>query len=142
MDDDRKARITIADAIALDERLAAEGRNSVLEPLEVNERLAPGETAFVVRRGVLVDEPGGTAGEVFAGDLVVTDQRLLIRGPVRSLEVPLQDIAEMAAIGPEVLQIDLGAGRGLALQLQRPRHLRVQIQAARHASPSVRVQGA
>ena len=126
-----KEAARIEAGVTEDERLAAEVRNSTPRPVEVDVPLDREELGFATRKSVLVEEAGSP--EVFGGDLVVTDRRLVVHGPIRSLEIPLDDISEMAAVGAAVLQITLTVGRGVALQVDRPRMLRAQIQAVRRS---------
>jgi hypothetical protein len=80
------------------------------------------------------------AAEKLSGRLYLTTTRLLLLvrstadGPIDAeLAVPLSDIDELAVVGERLL-VSLSDGTGLTVDAGRPRLLRVQIAAARHAS--------
>jgi hypothetical protein len=88
------------------------------------------------------------AAESLSGRLYLTTARLvlLVRptadGPVDAeLSVLLSDIDELAVVGERLL-VSLADGTGLTVDAGRPRLLRVQIAAARHASRTDRATAA
>ena len=114
-------------------------RDHGMEPLEPDERirslLAPGEKLLAIRRHVALARPqpsdGAAAIDPISGDLYVTSARLVHVG--RSMVAFDLDDIEDAALAEERVLLVLSDGAGIALDAVRPRHLRVQIAAARAA---------
>jgi hypothetical protein len=113
-------------------------------PIEPDERidvlLAPGENLVAVRRSVRLErrqskhEPGRGVG----GDLYVTTQRLIHLGRVR-VDYSLCEIRD-AVEAEGVLRLIIEDDRGIEIDVQDPRLLRVEIAAVREAGhvPSTR----
>lgn len=106
-----------------------------LEPDEcIGSLLEPGEQLVAVRHAAVRHRPettdSGAAGPVTL-DVYVTSRRLVLAGP----EVETFDLASLdeASVSNERLLLVLCDGRGLDLQVDRPRLLRVEIAAARAA---------
>jgi hypothetical protein len=131
----------IAERVREDEAAADEARaRYVVEPLgpiDVFPALAPylqtGELLLIVRPKVLIELPFEGAGENrrLRGDLCITDRRLLIVDDGMVEAVDLAAIVEIGVVGDRTLQLSVSTGRGIAIDLDRPRLFRVQVQAAR-----------
>jgi hypothetical protein len=138
----RDAR-AISARIAEDELQADEARQRYqvegLPMVEPDERLAairqPDETAHAVHGSALLERGTGNedATQLLGGTLYLTSQRLLHAGEELT-EVPLTDIEEMAVALERLLLIRLNDGSDLALEVDHPRLLRVQIAAAKGAA--------
>jgi hypothetical protein len=125
----------------LDEEAAALARDryrtSGLAPLSTDERLAsllhPGERVFALHEHVTAGRRALRAGSAepatATGTLLLTSLRILVAGDA-IVEVGLEDIEEAVISGDQLLLV-LRYGQGLALSLERPRLLRVQVAAAR-----------
>jgi hypothetical protein len=125
-----------ADETAADEargRYLAEPLAPMIAPTAIARLLEPGERLLIARSRVLIELPLEEAGEdrQIMGDLYLTDRRLLVVDH-RVLEaVGLAGIAEIGVVGDRTMQVSTSTGRGIAIDLERPRLFRVQIQAAR-----------
>lgn len=134
----------ILDRAARDEAAALEARERYrggeMEPLEPDARIAglllPGEKVLAVGRDALLDrrEPplGGApcpVGQGLAGDLYVTSARLVHVGRT-VVEFDLDALRDVE-ISAERLLLILRNGAGIAIEVDRPRLLRVQIGVAR-----------
>lgn len=138
----RDAR-SISARIAEDEVQADEARELYqvqgLPTLESDERLAalrqPDETPHAVHGSALLerDTAGDEASRLLGGTLYLTSRRLLHAG-AELTEVPLTAIEEMAVALERLLLIRLNDGSDLALEVEHPRLLRVQIAAAKGAA--------
>jgi hypothetical protein len=134
---------TIARRIADDELQADEARRRYqiegLPTLQPNARLAalrrPDETAHAAHTSAMLELSTATADgpRLQGGTLYLTSRRLLHTG-AELTEVPLSSIAEMAVALERLLLIRLSDGSDLALEVDRPRLLRVQIAAAKGAA--------
>ena len=128
------ARTDADEAAATEARLRyrAEG----IAPVEPDEAILPlldeGELPFAVRRSAALDrrEPkvGAHPSAGIAGDLYVTSRRLILVGR-HTVTFDLADIAE-AVLSGELLLLVMRDGSGVALDVDQPRLLRVQIAAA------------
>ena len=154
-----RTRADETDAIAARERYRSEGLAAIEPDPEIGARLQQNESLVEMRPGAMVGRAllvgvGGAAGEdgvgtassaahaaeKLSGRLYLTTTRLLLlvrstaEGPIDAeLSVPLSDIDELAVVGERLL-VSLSDGTGLTVDAGRPRLLRVQIAAARHAS--------
>jgi hypothetical protein len=134
----RDAR-SIAARIAADEGAADEARDayqaSGLPPIEPDASasaiLKSGELLYAVRASALLEEAGVTDGERLprGGTLYLTSARLIHVGN-ESTEAPLGEIDEMAVALERLVLIRLRDGSDLAVEVDQPRLLRVQIAAA------------
>lgn len=123
----------------LDESAASEARARYrahgIEAIESDERirrvLAPDERVLAFRRAVALDRHQASAVDSFVGDLYVTSRRLVLLGPP-TLSIDIEDI-EDAALAGERLLLDLRNGVDIAVVVDRPRLLRVQVAVARAA---------
>lgn len=107
-------------------------------PIEPDARigvlLAPEELVLAVRRSVSLErrkgwrEPGGG----LSGDLYVTTRRLVHLGRMQ-VEYALGEIQE-AVVAEGALRLVVGASRGVEIEVQDPRLLRVEIAAVREAA--------
>ena len=134
----RDAR-SIAARIAADERAADEARAAYqatgLPPIERDANasaiLNSGELLYAVRASALLEEAGATDGQGLpkGGTLYLTSARLIHVGN-ESTEAPLAEIDEMAVALERLVLIRLRDGSDLAVEVDQPRLLRVQIAAA------------
>jgi hypothetical protein len=99
-----------------------------IEPL-----LRPGEHVLSVRQSVVLDRrrppPRWGSPARLAGDLYVTSRRLVLLGRL-TLAIDLDEIEDAVLSGERILLI-MDNGNGAALDVARPRQLRVEIAAAR-----------
>lgn len=106
-----------------------------LPTLEADDRFAalrqPDETPHAVHGSALLElgSPSGSPTQLSGGTLYVTSRRLLHDG-TQLTEVPLTGIEEMAVALERLLLIRVNDGSDLALEVEQPRLLRVQIAAA------------
>jgi hypothetical protein len=129
----------IAARIAADEAAADEARQSYqadgLPVIEPDGRAAailqPGESLHAAHGSAMLEEPGGAGdgGHPRGGTLYLTSRRLVHAG-AESTVVSLVDIDEMAVALERLLLIRRRDGSDLALEVDRPRLLRVQLAAA------------
>jgi hypothetical protein len=138
----RDAR-SISARIAEDEVQADEARQRYqaegLPTLEPDDAFAalrqPDETPHAVHGSALLERGTGVADgtQLAGGTLYLTSRRLLHAG-AQLTEVPLTAIEEMAVALERLLLIRLSDGSDLALEVEHPRLLRVQIAAAKGAA--------
>jgi hypothetical protein len=129
----------IAARVAADERAAdAERDRLTAEPLPVIDaqadmlfQLEAGEHLHAERRAALIER--GQEGQPFGGKLYLTSHRLVHIGTEAVEEVRLDAIADMAVALERLLLIELADGSDLAIEVDGPRLLRVQVAAARAA---------
>jgi hypothetical protein len=130
---------SIADRIAADETAADEARQAyqadglpAIEPeAGAAEILQPGETLHAVRVSTMLEEAGSTdaAAQPRGGTLYLTSGRLVHAGE-EVTELPLTAIEEMAVALERLVLIRRRDGSDLALEVDQPRLLRVQLAAA------------
>ena len=129
---------SIAERIGADEaaadaervRLATGELPNLSSELGTAVTLRPQETAHAIRH-VSMLENGSTT--LLGGTLYLTSQRLIHLGAERH-EVELESIAESAVALERLLLLDLIDGSDLAIEVDQPRLLRVQLAAARAAA--------
>jgi len=128
----------IAERVSADEVAAdAERTRLSTEPLPhlgaVQERagLRPGENVHAIREVALLEDGAGTLPQ--GGTLYLTSERLVHAGQ-RLREVALDQIVETSVALERLLLIDLADGSDLAIEVDQPRLLRVQLAAARVAA--------
>jgi hypothetical protein len=128
----------IADRIARDEAAADEARQAyqsqglpVIEPHGAAGAIHPGELFHAVHGSAMLEEPGQTDGAARprGGTLYLTSERLIHAGAA-STELPLTEIDEMAVALERLLLIRRRDGSDLAVEVDQPRLLRVQLAAA------------
>jgi hypothetical protein len=130
---------SIADRIAADETAADEARQAYqadgLPAIEPDPTAAailrPGEILHAVRGSTMLEEAGSTdaAAQPRGGTLYLTSERLVHAGE-ESTELPLAAIEEMAVALERLVLIRRRDGSDLALEVDQPRLLRVQLAAA------------
>ena len=100
---------------------------------QIAQLLGPDEHVLAVRRSVVLDRrrppPRASASESLAGDLYVTSRRIVLLGRL-TLAIDLDEIEDAVVSGERILLV-MGEGRGAALDVARPRQLRVEIATAR-----------
>jgi hypothetical protein len=143
----------IAERIARDETLADEARERYrtdglpeLEPSALLGLLNPGERLHAVHRMAMLETGWrGTTGTdpnlPHGGTLYVTSQRLVHRG-TEDGTWSFADIDEMAVALERLLLVRMRDGSDLAIEVDQPRLLRVQLAAALAASRSVELESA
>jgi hypothetical protein len=129
----------IAERITRDEAAADEARQAYqsqgLPSIEADGAagtiLHPGELLHAAHGSAMLEEPGLTYGAARprGGTLYLTSARLIHAG-AKSTEVPLAEIDEMAVALERLLLIRRRDGSDLAVQVDQPRLLRVQLAAA------------
>ena len=129
----------IAERIARDEAAADEARQAyqsqglpAIEPDGAADAiLHPGELLHAAHGSAMLEEPGLTDGAAHprGGTLYLTSQRLVHTGAA-STELPLAEIDEMAVALERLLLIRRRDGSDLAVEVDQPRLLRVQLAAA------------
>jgi hypothetical protein len=132
----RDAR-SIAARIAADEAAADEARQAyqagglpAIAPDDAGKAiLRPSEFLHSVHANALLEETGNGAGQLRGGALYLTSERLIHAG-AKTIEVPLAEIEEMAVALERLVLIRLRDGSDLAVEVDQPRLLRVQIAAA------------
>ena len=107
---------------------------ATLEPDErIGALLCPHEQVVAVRRSAQLHRlqpiPGWDVPPGLAGDLYLTSRRLVLVGRM-TLDFDLEDIEETDLSGGRLL-VALCDGRGLSLDVEQPRTLRVEIATAR-----------
>ena len=127
------ARVSADEAAADAERarLAAGDLPDVSNSAKGALELRPGEVVHAVRQVALLE--GGSGATPLGGTLYLTSQRLVHVGQAPR-EVELTDIAEIAVALERLLLVDLADGSDLAIEVDQPRLLRVQLAAARAAA--------
>jgi hypothetical protein len=139
----------IAERIARDETLADEARERYrtsglpeLEPSALMGLLNPGERLHAVHRMAMLEEGwrGATGADPnlpHGGTLYVTSQRLVHRGTGTQDGIwSFGEIEEMAVALERLLLVRMRDGSDLAIEVDQPRLLRVQLAAALAASRS------
>jgi hypothetical protein len=124
----------IAERVGADEAAADAERLRLVEGElpnlndEATEALAlgSGEVLHATRRAAMLEN----GAMPFGGSLYLTSERLVHIGQERH-EVPLEKIAESAVALERLLLLDLTDGSDLAIEVDQPRLLRVQLAAAR-----------
>jgi len=91
-------------------------------------QLSDGEVVHAIRHAALLEE--GDAPTPTGGDLYLTSRRMVHVGESRR-EISLDAIAESAVSLERLLLLDLTDGSDLAIEVDQPRLLRVQLAAAR-----------
>jgi hypothetical protein len=130
---------SIADRIAADETAADDARQAyqagglpAIEP-DAGARaiLQPGETLHAILGSALLEEAGLTdaAAQPRGGTLYLTSKRL-IHVATESTQLPLPEIEEMAVALERLVLIRRRNGADIALEVDQPRLLRVQLAAA------------
>jgi len=129
----------IADRVARDEAAADEARQAYqaqgLPALEAHGAagafLQPGEILHAVHGSALLEDAGWTesAAQPRGGTLHLTSERLIHTG-VESSELSLAAIDEMGIALERLVLIRLQDGSDLAIEVDQPRLLRVQLAAA------------
>ena len=129
----------IAARIAADEAAADEARQAyqagglpAIEPdAGAGAILQPGETLHAIRASALLEEAGLTdgAGQPRGGTLYLTSKRL-VHVATESTQLPLPEIEEMAVALERLVLIRRRNGADIALEVDQPRLLRVQLAAA------------
>ena len=127
----------IAARVEADERTAdAERERLAREPLPVLDaqaeilfQLAAGERLHAERRAALVER--GQDAQPSGGTLYLTSRRLVHIGNEAVEEIRLDAITDMAVAMERLLLIELADGSDLAIEVDQPRLLRVQVSAAR-----------
>ena len=130
---------TIAARVAADEHAADAERDRLTdEPLPVLPALAeqvfqawPDEQIHAERRAAIVER--GQEAPLSGGTLYLTSRRLIHVGNEAIEEVDLSRISDMAVALERLLLIELADGSDLAIEVDQPRLLRVQVAAARAA---------
>jgi hypothetical protein len=129
----------VAERVSADERaadaertrLASEPLPVVMDGIEGRMRLWPDEVVHAIRPSALLEQ--GSAPMPSGGTLYLTSRRLVHAGQ-EIREISLVDIAETAVSLERLLLLDLADGSDLAIEVDQPRLLRVQLAAARAAA--------
>lgn len=129
----------IAARVAADERAADAERDRLTdEPLPVLPALSeqvfqpwPDELIHAERRAAIVER--GQEAPLSGGTLYLTSRRLIHVGNEAIEEVDLSRISDMAVALERLLLIELADGSDLAIEVDQPRLLRVQVASARAA---------
>jgi hypothetical protein len=130
---DVSARVSADEAAADAERarLASQPLPSLGDGIEPSMRLHPKELLHAIRPAAMLDD--GHTKTPAGGTLYLTSRRLVHTGSsVR--EVDLADIADAGVALERLLLLDLADGSDLAIEVDQPRLLRVQLAAARAAA--------
>ena len=143
----------IAERIVRDETLADEARERYrtvglpeLEPSALLGMLNPGERLHAVHRMAMLEvgwrgATGADPNLPHGGTLYVTSQRLVHRG-TQDGTWGFGEIDEMAVALERLLLVRMRDGSDLAIEVDQPRLLRVQLAAARAASRSAELEPA
>jgi hypothetical protein len=139
---------SIAARIAADEAAAdaareqlATGGMPAIEPVTGFARVAKsGEVLHAVRYNAMLERAPtvGDAEELRGGTAYLTSSRLLHVG-AQMMDVPLSEIDEMVVVLERLVLIRLRDGSDMAIEVDQPRLLRVQIAAAIVAARAVAV---
>jgi hypothetical protein len=127
------ARVSADEAAADAERarLTTEPLKGLADGIEPSLRLTAGEVVHAVRRAAILERRG--SDELEGGTLYLTSRRLVhIGSQVRDVDLPA--ITEIAVSLERLLLVDLADGSDLAIEVDQPRLLRVQLAAARAAA--------
>lgn len=122
-----------ADEAAADaerERLAS-GPLPSIGPEQDAPTMRDGEQLHAVRHAALLER--NSDNPPTGGTLYLTSARLLHVGTERTNDIPLQRIHDMAVAVERLLLVGLTDGSDLAIEVDQPRLLRVQVAAARAA---------
>lgn len=112
-------------------RLVSQPLPSLKDGVEPSLRLHPEEQLHAIRRAAMLDD--GHTRPPSGGTLYLTSRRLLHAGSsVR--EVDLADITDAGVALERLLLLDLTDGSDMAIEVDQPRLLRVQLAAARAAA--------
>jgi hypothetical protein len=133
--DAQKVAIRVgADEAAADaerSRLAHEPLPNLADGIEPSVRLRPDEVVHAIRLAAMLEDSHSSVPS--GGTLYLTSRRLVHLGPeVR--EVDLSAIDEIGVVLERLLLVDLADGSDLAIEVDQPRVLRVQLAAARAAA--------
>ena len=125
------ARISDDEAAADEERtrLSSQPLPHLADGIELAMRLRPDEVVHAMRPVAMLED--SRAPLPSGGTLYVTSRRLVHVGGAEVREVDLTDIAEIAVALERLLLVDLSDGSDLAIEVDQPRLLRVQLAAAR-----------
>jgi hypothetical protein len=121
----------VADEAAADterERLTHEPLPNLADGIESRVRLRPEEVVHAIRQAALLEEGRGLLPQ---GGILYLTSRRLVHAAQEVREIPLVDIAETAVALERLLLVDLADGSDLAIEVDQPRLLRVQLAAAR-----------
>jgi hypothetical protein len=130
------ARVSADEAAAAAERarLSSEPLPNLADGVEPSVQLWADEVVHAIRQAAMLEESGrGQPGGQFGGTLYLTSRRLVHIG-AQTREVDLGAIAEIAVSLERLLLVDLADGSDLAIEVDQPRLLRVQLAAARAAA--------
>jgi hypothetical protein len=127
------ARVSADEAAADVERarLSTEPLRGLPGGIELDLPLGAGEVVHAVRHAAILEARGGTQQE--GGTLYLTSHRLVHIG-TQTREVDLQAITEIGVSLERLLLVGLADGSDLAVEVDQPRLLRVQLAAARAAA--------
>lgn len=126
-------RISADEAAADAERARLTGQPlpTMEEGAEPSMQLHPDELLHAIRRAAMLDD--GHTKPPTGGTLYLTSRRLLHAGSALR-EVDLADITDAGVALERLLLLDLTDGSELAIEVDQPRLLRVQLAAARAAA--------
>ena len=127
------ARVSADEAAADTERarLLSQPLPALEDGVEPSMQLHKDELLHAIRRAAMLDD--GHIKSPSGGTLYLTSRRLLHAGsPLR--EVDLADITDAGVALERLLLLDLADGSDLAIEVDQPRLLRVQLAAARAAA--------
>jgi hypothetical protein len=114
------------------ERLRTEGLPVLPLTAEEAIQLRPGEVVHAERRAALLERRRD--GAPIGGVLYLTSHRLLHLGAAGLQEISLTDIADVGVALERLLLVEGTDGSDLAIEVDAPRLLRVQVSAARAAA--------
>jgi len=114
------------------ERLTGEPLPALAAPEEPGLQLSPGEILHAMRRAANVEHEGGQPPS--GGTLYLTSRRFVHVGAQGTIEIELEQINDLAVTMERLLLIELRDGSDLAIEVDQPRLLRVQLAAARAAA--------
>jgi hypothetical protein len=127
------ARVSADEAAADAERarLSNEPLPRLVDGFEPPIQLSADEVVHAIRQAAMLEDRNG--GAQSGGTLYLTSRRLLHIG-AQTREVALGAITEIAVALERLLLLDLTDGSDLAIEVDQPRLLRVQLAAARAAA--------
>jgi hypothetical protein len=127
------ARVSADEAVADAERarLVSQSLGTLNGDLEPPMKLHAGELLHAIRRAAMLDD--GNSKSPSGGTLYLTSRRLLHAGSDLR-EVDLADITDAGVSLERLLLLGLADGSDLAIEVDQPRLLRVQLAAARAAA--------
>lgn len=116
-------------------RLSSEPLPNLADGVEPSVQLWADEVVHAIRQAAMLEDGGAgdQTGGQFGGTLYLTSHRLVHIGR-QTREVDLGAIAEIAVSLERLLLLDLADGSDLAIEVDQPRLLRVQLAAARAAA--------